>query len=310
MNNKSNPLVSVIIPNYNHARYLKQRLDSVFNQTYQNFEVIILDDCSTDNSLEVIEHYKDNPHLSQIVVNETNSGSVFKQWDKGINLAKGELVWIAESDDYCELNMLEELVKEFVERKNVVVACAQYVFVREEHVYKFKERKTRCYKGKDYICNRLIRFCDIRNTSGVVFCKDAYSQMSKEYLSYKSAGDYRFWTELLQYGNCVKLGKNLSYFRQNTTSVTGKNGKSGVVSKEDKRVYDYVDSVYSLTPFQKRMVHLSKARQYQRDYYDTEDIRRQILDLWGIKEGEGFSTFDDFIVWLLGFFERHFGILI
>ena len=80
------PLVSVIIPNYNHAQYLEQRLDSVFNQTYQNFEVIFLDDCSTDNSLEVIEKYKGNPHLSRIVVNETNSGSPFKQWDKGIGL--------------------------------------------------------------------------------------------------------------------------------------------------------------------------------------------------------------------------------
>ena len=77
------PLVSIIIPNYNHARYLKQRLESIFNQTYQNFEVIFLDDCSTDNSSDIIEQYKDNPHLSQIVVNETNSGSPFKQWNKG-----------------------------------------------------------------------------------------------------------------------------------------------------------------------------------------------------------------------------------
>ena len=89
---KYNPLVSVIVPNYNHARYLEQRLDTVFNQTYQNFEVIILDDKSTDNSLEVINRYKDNPHLSQIVVNSQNTGSPFKQWDKGINLAKGGIL--------------------------------------------------------------------------------------------------------------------------------------------------------------------------------------------------------------------------
>ena len=94
------PLVSVIVPNYNHARYLEQRLDSVFGQTYPNFEVIILDDSSTDNSLEIINRYKYNPHLSQIVVNKTNSGSVFKQWAKGLSLAKGEWIWIAESDDY------------------------------------------------------------------------------------------------------------------------------------------------------------------------------------------------------------------
>ena len=59
------PTVSVIIPNYNHAPYLKERIDSVLNQTYQDFEVIILDDCSPDNSVEVIEQYRSNPHVSR-----------------------------------------------------------------------------------------------------------------------------------------------------------------------------------------------------------------------------------------------------
>lgn len=71
------PLVSVIIPNYNHARFLDERIQSVINQTYQNFELIILDDNSTDNSVEVMNQYKDDPHVSQIVVNEVNSGSTY-----------------------------------------------------------------------------------------------------------------------------------------------------------------------------------------------------------------------------------------
>ena len=88
--------VSVIIPNYNHAKYLNQRIDSVLNQTYQNFEVIILDDCSPDNSKQVIEAYRGHPKISTIVYNEQNSGTTFKQWDKGLQLAKGEWVWIAD----------------------------------------------------------------------------------------------------------------------------------------------------------------------------------------------------------------------
>ena len=110
-----NWLVSVIVPNYNHSRFLDQRIQSILNQTYKNFELIILDDCSPDNgaSKSVIEKYRDNPHVSHIVYNESNSGSTFKQWDKGINLSKGDLVWIAESDDYCEPTFLETLVHEF-----------------------------------------------------------------------------------------------------------------------------------------------------------------------------------------------------
>ena len=68
------PLVTVIIPNYNHAKYLRQRIDTVLNQTYTSFEVIILDDCSTDNSKDIILSYKDNPHISNIVLNSENSG--------------------------------------------------------------------------------------------------------------------------------------------------------------------------------------------------------------------------------------------
>ena len=84
------PKVSVIIPNYNHAPYLKERLDSVFNQSFQGFEVILLDDSSTDNSIEVLNIYTSNPKVSHFIINKKNSGSPFKQWEKGIELATGD----------------------------------------------------------------------------------------------------------------------------------------------------------------------------------------------------------------------------
>ena len=107
------PLVSVIIPNYNHSAYLRKRIESVLQQTYKNFEVTILDDCSTDNSLAIINEYKDNPHVKQIVVNEHNTGNTFIQWERGFNLAQGELIWIAESDDYAEPQLLEKAIEAF-----------------------------------------------------------------------------------------------------------------------------------------------------------------------------------------------------
>lgn len=103
-------LVSVIIPNYNHAAYLRQRIDSVLSQSFDDFELILLDDCSTDNSREVLESYWQHPKLSHLIYNETNSGSVFRQWQKGIDLAKGEFIWIAESDDYAHPQFLEKLL--------------------------------------------------------------------------------------------------------------------------------------------------------------------------------------------------------
>lgn len=77
------PTVSVIIPNYNHAPYLKERIESVTGQEYDDIEVILLDDCSGDNSREIIERYRSHPKVSQVIFNEKNSGTTFAQWKRG-----------------------------------------------------------------------------------------------------------------------------------------------------------------------------------------------------------------------------------
>jgi len=128
---KENPLVSVIVPNYNHAAYLRERLDSIYNQSYTNFEVILLDDCSSDNSREILMEYAEKyPEKTVVDFNEQNGGKVFKQWNKGINYANGKLIWIAESDDWCELDFLEKMVPQF-ELESVMLAYCNSVFMQE-----------------------------------------------------------------------------------------------------------------------------------------------------------------------------------
>ena len=81
------PFVSVIIPNYNHAVYLDYRIESILSQTYKNVEVLILDDCSTDNSLDIVEKYRSDKRIVAVIQNEANSGSPFAQWKKGLAMA-------------------------------------------------------------------------------------------------------------------------------------------------------------------------------------------------------------------------------
>jgi glycosyltransferase involved in cell wall biosynthesis len=119
------PLVSIIVPNYNHKKYLVQRLECVFNQTYPDFEVILLDDCSSDKSQEILLEYAKNPKVSHCVFNDTNSGNTFVQWNKGIALAKGDYIWIAESDDFCELNFLEELIQPVLQDQEITLVYCQ-----------------------------------------------------------------------------------------------------------------------------------------------------------------------------------------
>jgi len=284
------PLVSVIVPNYNHARYIEQRLDSVFGQTYQNFEVIILDDCSTDNSLEVINRYKDNPHLSQIVVNETNSGSVFKQWDKGINLAKDELIWIAESDDYCELNMLEELVKAYLAKPNVVVAFSSYVmFTDDGYLSRSKKRTTQYFHGGRFVRGWMSQENAIMNASGAVSRRDAYYKLlSKEHMSYRGSGDWLFWSQIASQGNVAFVRKNLTYFRLSPKTVTGQNMQSGLAKEEDLRVQHFINEHYHPSPWQRHMASVMYRKKY-------------IGEVSWVEQKE---------IWLFGFLRRHFGILV
>ena len=120
-------MISVIVPNFNHARYLEKRLESVLTQTYQNIELIILDDCSSDNSIDIINKYKTNQKVSSIVLSNVNSGSPFKQWSRGIEIAKGDYIWIAESDDYCDNTFLEKCLAPFeTDMSLVMVFCGSH----------------------------------------------------------------------------------------------------------------------------------------------------------------------------------------
>lgn len=126
------PKVSVIVPNYNHAQYLRKRLDSIYSQTYRNIEVILLDDFSTDESMLILQEYQKKYAAStKLVANDENSGGVFNQWRRGFTLASGELVWIAESDDYCDSNFLENLVG-FFENSAVMLSFCRSDFVDSE----------------------------------------------------------------------------------------------------------------------------------------------------------------------------------
>lgn len=172
--NTSNPLVSVIVPNYNHARFLDERMETILGQTYQNFEVIILDDKSTDESKEVIERYRGNAKVSAIVYNEENSGSPFKQWYKGFQLCKGEIVWIAESDDSCEPTFLESLVPCFADEHVAFAFCRTTKVDEADKPFEVCQpdmHGSYVMEGHDFIARHLYRICSVVNASSALIRK-------------------------------------------------------------------------------------------------------------------------------------------
>jgi len=244
--------VSIIVPNYNHSKYLEQRLESILNQTYPDFEVILLDDCSTDNSLDIIEQYRSHPKVSHIVYNEINGGTSYKQWYKGIQYATGELIWIAESDDWCDLRFLECLVPHF-EDKEVALAFSKSIDVRSNVVNLKQIQLTNGFKeyvGDEFIAQSMLEGNGIRNGSMAVFRIEKFLRLqSQRWCEMKLAGDWMLWVELANKSKVVEVQDALNYFRIYDGSASNRFTKLGLDLIEGlevlKRAIHHIDKNYS-----------------------------------------------------------------
>lgn len=289
-------LVSVIIPNYNHDRYLKQRIDSVLGQTYKNLEVIILDDCSTDESHEVINQYKGEPAISHIIFNTTNSGSTFKQWKKGIDLAQGEYIWIAESDDWCDPGLLEELVNGIINNDKCVLAYAQsYVITNVNHIDKKSSHDLlfEYVDGKNFIPQYMAERNSIFNASMAIFKKECYFNISDTYTNFKFCGDWLFWVEIAKQGQIYISGKVLNYFRKHGGDITGKVLATGYNFIEEIKVLKILknDSLIRNSEYKSNLLFKYIGYLLNKNRF-TEEIQSSI-------EKEFYFNGDDSFKWFL-----------
>lgn len=238
------PKVSIIVPNYNHARFLEQRLESILNQTYQDFEVIFLDDASTDNSLEIFSKYEYHPKISQKIFNSENSGSPFKQWQKGLTFATGDHIWMAESDDYCELNLLEEMLP--LMRGDVSLAYCRSISVDEQNVSTNSDyfwpddlmpgrwNKHYIENGNSEIKSFFIYKNVIPNASSAIF-KRQNIKFDPRILDMNYAGDWLFWINQAMNSKIAYTPKRLNYSRNSI----GNTRSPGTLKKEEKRFKEY-----------------------------------------------------------------------
>lgn len=229
--------VSVIVPNYNYAHYIKQRLDSILNQSIPAYEIIILDDCSTDGSALVIKEFCESRNFNyQLLINETNSGSVFSQWKRGADIARGDFIWIAEADDLSEPDFLAEAIRGFDDSKVVLsyteskqidvdgsVTCENYLdYVND--VSEIKWRHPYISDGVQEIEKCLAIKNTIPNVSAVVFrhhiLQKVLAEHISEMLTLKIAGDWLCYVEYLRFGKIAFSPKSLNLHRRHRAGVT------------------------------------------------------------------------------------------
>ncbi len=249
------PKVSVIIPNYNHSRYLTKRIDSVLQQTFHDFELIILDDCSPDNSREIIEGYAQrHPHI-QTFFNTENSGSPFAQWNKGVDLAQGEYLWFAESDDFCEPQLLENLVPLLDQNPEVGIAYTQTYLVDEEgqiknsyqknleFIYESEAWREPFVKSGKEVCREWLLFHNpIPNASGTLIRKQAYLEAGRADMSMKLNGDWFLYARILSKYDLAFTPELLNYFRVHEHTQRQRARVDGTVYSEIIRINDFIRS--------------------------------------------------------------------
>ncbi len=267
------PKVSVIIPNYNHARFLVRRIESVLNQTYRDFEVILLDDASTDDSLDIIKSYSSDPRV-RTILNDQNSGSTFKQWNKGFREAQGEYIWIAESDDYADLSLIETFVGRLDSHKSVgLVYSESYRVDEDDNIigqlrYRPAEEWTSRWSS-DFVnngldeCRRYLSLgCTIGNASAVMFRRSDLESVGYPDSQMRQAGDYMLWAKLLLASDVEFVARPLNFYREHSANVSSKLVMFGVTSLESYMVAAFIAQVCPLDPEQ------------------LEAARRNWFDLW------------------------------
>jgi glycosyltransferase involved in cell wall biosynthesis len=218
------PKISVIVPNYNHAPYLSERLDSILSQTYDDLELLILDDASTDDSHRILMRYYSKPRV-RIVVNPVNSGAAFPQWNRGIHLAKGEYVWIAESDDSADPHFLEALVPLLDENPSLgIVYCQSRIIDREGVVVGDSLNWTSdldperwkadfINNGSDEIRSYLIHKNTIPNASAVITRRNILRRVLPVDTSFQLCGDWMHWGKVLLHTDLAYIAEPLNNWR-------------------------------------------------------------------------------------------------
>lgn len=268
--------VSVAVPNYNYENHIADRLTSIFNQTYPVYEVLVLDDKSPDNSIDVINATTATYQRDiELIINKKNSGSVFKQWEKGTRLSSGEYLWIAEADDLAESNFLEtvmagdnDFTMAYTDSKQIDEndkhLADDYRYYYDADMSKLLD-KPALYSGKQVIESCLAIKNQFMNVSSVIFAKQdllgCFDKNMDEILNFKVAGDWFVYVQLLSDpdSSCKIVGESLNVHRRHSGSVTHKN--LGVQIQEISGIQKLVSTKYGSGKSSKQQCYLDSLNE-------------------------------------------------
>lgn len=232
--------VSIIVPMYNAEKFIGKTIESVLAQTYQNWEMLIMNDVSTDNSLAIVSVYAKKDERIKIVNTEKNVG-VVKGRNFLIDLASGKYIAFLDADDYWHNEKLEKQIK-FMKEKNASISCTEYTRVKENEE-----------KINDVIIKEEISYNDMlkNNYLGCLTVMYDAEKIGKRYFKeLEKNEDYVLWLEIVKDVNTIYgLKENLAYYRVLDNSRSSNKVKTAKVRWEIYRKIEKLSLLKSIYYF-------------------------------------------------------------
>ncbi len=240
--------ISVVVPNFNYARFLRARLAAIFGQTYPVREVIVLDDASRDDSIAVAEATAREWHRDiRVIANARPSGSVFAQWRRAAEVARGEFLWIAEADDAAEPQFLEKLAGSLAGAPDAIFAFSDSRAIDAEDRTVIASYRGYCaeaagdgalgaddvFSARGFARRFLAERNLILNASAVLWRRQAllaaFARAGDDLARFDLAGDWRLYLEALIGARAAQTGGSVAYVasplnlhRRHDASVTAR----------------------------------------------------------------------------------------
>jgi glycosyltransferase involved in cell wall biosynthesis len=242
------PKISIALVNFNYSRYLEERIQSFLDQTYKDFELIIIDNGSTDNSSEIINKYISDPRIKSFLYPENISP--YKRWNYAADIAQGEYLLIASSDDSCHPELLERLAKKLDNHPEVGLAYAQSMEVDSEgkplrSFKEFTDELDSDHWSRDFVnsgkeeCKHLFFKCTIPNSSGVLMRGKLFIESGKFDVQMPFSSDWMLYAKMLMNSDIAFVAEHLNYHRTHSNTMR-KSNKDDVFLEERLQVLYYL----------------------------------------------------------------------
>lgn len=228
---KKSPKVSILIPTFNRANYLRIAVDSAIKQTYSNIEILILDDCSTDDTINIQQTYSNIENIT-FIRNTKNIGFI-KNWNKAISLSSGKYIKIIGDDDLLDNSCIAEQVNILNGHSDVGIVCCNYFIIDGEGSIKNNNDPYRLFdkdmkeNGIDFITNYLSGKRPVGWPASVLFRRRDFDRAGGFDTNAGVAADIDMWCRILRDKNFYYLDKKLAYNRQFPDNLSKRMSKSG-----------------------------------------------------------------------------------